>query len=172
MRRRRSFRPFHSTRRTRKWEWIYVQHDFSSSTSGGIDLLADWRTRMGITANLPDMTVSRVRGVVQLQALVPGDVGPFTHVTCATLVWPTPQAAALPQPETDMWQDWNYYESIVLSGFGPYEPPAAPEPVYAKYVDIKAQRRLKNIDDSYFFTWQTPSAHALYLQLAIGVKLP
>jgi len=52
--------------RKRKFEWIYILFDGGNTpaASGQLDVLSDWRTKMGILKNLPDMTIVRVRGII------------------------------------------------------------------------------------------------------------
>lgn len=172
-------RTFHTRRRVRKWEWIYKYYTTGTAgTEDRFDLLADWRAKMGITANLPDMTISRVRANVTV-SMGAAQAPTFANscVQVGLIVLPSTIAStSIPNPVTDPWNDWLYWNSHAINfdsavNFGTLTQPL----VETTVMDTKAMRRMKNIDDTLWLSWGAvdgTTSYELAIQFAIGVKLP
>lgn len=175
MPRRRRFTSFRRTGATkRKWEWIYVEYDSSTAVaSDHKDLLVDWKTKLGITANLPDMTVARVRGTLHIECAAQTLHASSTGIQVGMLVWPATQLANVPLPLTDPWNDWNYWAQHYIDVDGAVPANASESLVAGMPVDVKAMRKLRNIDDTLVLVWEAiGNVWRVHGTLAIGVKLP
>jgi hypothetical protein len=155
---------------------MYINDTMSVATSGNDDLLLPWRTKMGITANLPDMTVVRIRGVVNVEQSSASLLDVTSGVQCGILVLPsTIPAAQIPKPLTDPWNDWLYWKlhSPFLQTATGKSASLAAAWDWAIELDTKAMRKLQNIDDTIFFCYEGQGAqtYTVRVNLAVGVKI-
>lgn len=174
---RRRFRSFRRTQRKRKWEWIYYQNNFGATASLAKDTLADWRTKMGLTAQLPDMTISRIRGHISIEYPSTEVINQDNHVQAGFLVFPSTVAQAnVPRPFSDPWNDWMYWNACFPTLNGPLAIASTlANPVFFDIpLDIKSQRKLHNIDDTLWVIVEENNSLQVQVtvSLAIGVKLP
>lgn len=156
MRRFRSFR-HRSTRPRHKYQWIRsTENNASPSTTlNTIDLLTNWRSQLGISINLPDITIWRVR--IKISIII-GGIGAVASNdgVLATMfvdgIHETVLSQILrPYDQKDMIYDMMFATETLKYSTDNLSPVNA---CLWREHDIKARRRLRAIDDT------------LYLQLA------
>lgn len=164
--------------RRRKFEWVYSRFDFgAAATNGQVDMLSDFRTKMTIGANLPDTTVVRIRGCMTF-SIASGQVLSYTSaITAGILVLPsTIPAAQIPKPDTDPWNDWLFWQKMSPFAVSATGASAAlgNDWITDMPIDSKAMRKLKNIDDTLWFSWNSLNGDTchVHIMLAVGLKLP
>jgi len=169
-----------SSAHRRKFEWIYILFDGGNTpaAAGQIDVLSDWRTKMGILKNLPDMTVVRVRGTIAYAQPAAQALTYQTTFVPGLIVAPldTTPTTALPDPVNTPNQEWLYWEGLTpfVNNSGGASASLGTDFISTVRVDTKAQRKLKNIDDTLWFMWNgSPgTTWKVRASLAVGVKLP
>lgn len=174
---RRHFRRFRAPTKRRKWEWIYYTNNFGSTAALAKDMFIPFRTKMNLTANLPDMTVARIRGHVSFSYPSATNLSQDNTVQCGILVFPSTTAQAnIPRPFTDPWNDWMFWKGVSPFQYGPLTMAGAlANPLFFDTeVDVKAMRKFHNIDDTLWFVMEEIDATLVNVSvnLAIGVKLP
>jgi hypothetical protein len=148
------------------------------AASGQIDVLSDWRTKMGILKNLPDMTIVRTRGVITFAQPAAQALTYQTTFVPGLIVAPlsTTPTTALPDPVNTLDSEWLYWEGLTpfMNNSGGASASLASDFISSVRMDTKAQRKLKNIDDSLWFMWNgSPgTTWKVRASLAIGMKLP
>lgn len=172
---RRSGRFFRRPRSARrKLVWIHgLDTDLTTTTDGAIDILADFRTVMGITANLPGVTIARIRGAVQYvydPAVAATSLsGTFVGIVVNEI------GLASPRPLTNPNADWMYREWLPDAQPGQVIDPAAGAAMSSWLFDVKSMRKLQEVNQTLVFTWQrtsTPNLDELTVQTSTLVMLP
>ena len=154
---RRSFRP-------RRRAVIARHHTGTAGLASGaqvfLDVLADWKTALGITANLPGTTLVSVRYGINVVFSTASAAGAIDHIIFAgLLVGPDTLDAADAIPGTHIhlpWMDWGVY------GFNDPANQNRPVTAYAgsgqsnwkgrPYAEVRVRRRLKEINDTLFLS--------------------
>jgi len=150
-------RTFRRTRSRRNWQWVRsTTNDVTVVTPPNFyseDLLQSLRTEFGISAQFPDITIWRIR--IKISAKITWIAAPAAQysagMTIALFVDDpsfTLQSALLkPYSEKYMYYGTKYYSEAVMLGERGI---AANNTDYlnSDWLDIKARRRLGNVDDS------------------------
>lgn len=172
MARRRFFRRTRSARR--KLVWVHsLDTDLATTTSGFFDCLTDFRTIMGVTANLPGATIARIRATVQLiydpavaATSISGTMFGFIVGTIGT---------APPGPVASPNQDWMYRKWF--SDALPFQTidPAAGAAMSSFEIDVKSMRKLEEVQQTLMFSWVrtgVPNLDELTLSSSTLLMLP
>lgn len=148
-------RRFRSRGKRRKLVWSHHNEQFAAGTSGGVDLLNDFRTRMGLSAGPPGITIARIRGTIQFSVASPVtlDVASGAYVG---IIRENRQetSATIQKPLTVPNDDWMYREWVPFSHFNPINSTVANSFIVSHAFDIKSMRKLEEIDQSLFFAWE------------------
>lgn len=147
---RRTFRrSFHAHRPKHKYQWIRsTENPAPNPTLNSYDLLTNWRAQMGITINLPDITIWRIRLKISiiiggLTAVASND-GVLTTVFVDGIHETILSQILRPYDQKDMIYDMGYATATVMNNFS-----LTPTNIcYFKEYDIRAKRRLRAIDDT------------------------
>jgi len=149
--RRRSFR-----RTARKYQWVRVGANDTATPAAPTpyqeDLLASYKTNLGIIVNLPEITIWRIhlkisvtiRFIASITNTEAAGVNVAVFVEDPTNV--IVNSFTKPYSEQFMWWQTTYVNEAVMMGEA--APANSGNFVIVKEYDIKARRRLRNIDDS------------------------
>lgn len=172
MARRRFFRRPRSARRKLVWNHSF-DTDLATTTFGSFDLLADFRTVMGITSNLPGATIARVRAQLQYiyDPLVAATSisGTFIGFIVGTI------GVAIPFPLAQPNADWMHRQWLPDAQYGQTIDPAAGAAMSSVELDIKAMRKMEEVNQTLFFTWVRtglPNLDELTLASSVLMMLP
>ena len=151
-----------AVQRTRKMTW--VRQVFNSTVVSTppsfytFDLLGDWKTRMGITLNLPDITIWRVLLKISVKITWPAVLASEESSGFLYAVYVDDQSEALaasnPNPITDPYKDhfmrWEFVPTTEMIAQNGVQPAANAVFYMFKNVDVKSRRKLTEIEDSLF----------------------
>ena|ERR1700724_748864 len=143
---RRTFRRRSFNRRPRKMQWVRTTVSVPAPVSpAAVDLLADFKSRFGITINIPDIVIWRV--ILKISIFVTVSVSNsssgvlialFNEQTTTIL----PNAFLDPYSEKFLWwEDLMVAKEVEESG-------AITNPVLYKEIDVKTHRKLANMEES------------------------
>lgn len=173
MARRRFFRRARSARRKLVWNHSVETDTTLGQTNGAVDILADFRTVMGITANLPGCTIARVRGAVQYlyDPLVAATSlsGLFIGMVVNEI------GLASPRPLTNPNADWFYREWLPDAQPGQVIDPAAGAALASWQFDVKSMRKMQEVNQTIAFAWErtaVPNLNALTVVTSVLIMLP
>ena len=160
-------RPRTFVRRPRNWQW--ARQAFSDATAviapqfAFNDLLSDFKSRMGINLNLPDIVIWRL--IIKISMRV--SVAPATAISAADAVLlsvfvDTTNQAQLnpvlePYSEKFMLYDAVYLSEPVFNGMAIASTLPTELMLYRSY-DIRVHRKLPNIDETLFITYSPTNA--------------
>lgn len=149
---RRTFhRRFH--RPKHKFQWIRSTENNASpsATLNTIDLLTNWRSQLGITINLPDITIWRVRIKISIivggLATVASNDGVLATMFVDGIHETVLSQLLRPYDQKDMIYDMCYATETLKFSTDNLSPTNIC--IWREY-DIKARRRLRSIDDTLF----------------------
>lgn len=149
---RRFFRRSSRARNRHRWQWIRqtVNNASPNATLNSIDLLNNFKTHAGITINLPDMVIWRLRLKVSITiGITGGTVGANDGILVTSFVDSVNQVVVNQLTDAmdqhDLVYDMLYaYETIAkttnVRGTGTVV-------LYMEY-DLKSHRRFQSIDDT------------------------
>lgn len=136
-----------------RWQWIRetVNNASPNATLNLIDVLTNWRTHAGITINLPEITIWRIKLRISIIVSAAGVVAANDGVLVTTFVDGMSQVA-LNQltngyDEPDLIYSFFYVTQYAMASGNTGA--AGTIPLYAEY-DIKSHRKLRAIDDTLF----------------------
>ena len=139
----------------------------AAGSVGRTNLLGNFEQLYG--AELIGATVVRIRGVIYTSSANTGQLMAF-----AAMVEPDPVGAldVAEGPSQRPYAPWMLYEPFVTSGAA-----AGPQvDVSARVIDVKAARRVDELDQQLSLYYDTPSGNSaavsFHFTLSIGVKLP
>jgi len=139
-------------RRRPNYDWIrQVYQPTLNATLMNVDLFGGFRTAAGITINLPEITIWRIRLSISIRvtiaaALAANDAVHVTAFTSGQARTPLNQVSS-PLDQQDMWWDTIYLTEGLMTGSGTPDPGSFY--IYKQY-DIKARRRFKSAQDTVF----------------------
>lgn len=173
MPRRRSSR-IRVSRPRRKFVWAHLLNDFGAAApTGSIDILTDFRTIMGITANLPGCTVVRIRGSVQMEFAAAGSFDHTSGFAHGIYVDTVTSVAALPLGLPN--EDWMFWEwSPVSRGYDAIGPTNT-DRILSVPIDARAMRKVEEVQQTLFYVWEVTGpvdTAEVNTILSIGIKLP
>lgn len=141
-------------RRKRKWIWIRESVNDPAPASGTLsttDLLSTFRTHGGITINLPELTIWRIKLrisiTISLAATVNENDGVLATVFVDSLNQTMLNQLTNPFDEKDMIYSMMYATKTLSQSTGNSTGAQTNVCLYEEY-DIKARRRLRAIDDT------------------------
>lgn len=146
------------TRSRRRLIWArqsVTEGPFEGSTRF-VDLLSLFRGTMGITANLPGVTVKRIRGTLQAAFVIDPEpintTGLLLGVTKGNLA--TPGVAEGPQDLAN--DDWALFDfmSFASGSVGRTGPAFASSHLVSTTIDVKSQRRLDEPSETLWLALQ------------------
>lgn len=172
MARKRFFRRSRSARR--KLIWVHgLDTDLATTTTGAIDVLSDFRTVMGITANFPGATIARIRGAVQYIYDPAVAATSLSGLLVGFVV--NEIGLASPQPLANPNADWMYREWLPDAQPGQVIDPAAGAAMASWQFDVKSMRKLEEVNQTLVFTWirtSTPNLDELTVSTSVLLMLP
>ena len=145
----------------------------SPAATAGFDLLGDFRTMMGINANLPGTTVVRVRGALQFNlTAAPGATsGVLLGARVSSIEGLGP---ASPLPSSSPSEDWMMFDWAPLS-MGWAGGSIVGTDTFSYALDIKSKRRLDEAQET-IGLWAEATRDAdtfsLYGWVSVLVALP
>jgi len=159
--------------RRRKFEWARTNYASAGAVaSDSIDLLAGFRARIGgITQNLPDWTLVRLRGTMNFNAVQVEDVQ-TTLVVIGAIKWSTSNVG-LPLPVALPHEDWIMYSTV--GNPGATTATGAATVAFSLTFDVKSMRKLNQIDDTIWLCWAGVNGAKTYTAAGVisaGFKLP
>ena len=116
------------------------------------DLLLTWKTEYGFSVNLPDIVIWRVRFRISISIKFPASIvnpeayGAVVGLYTDTLGLTQLSVSAHPYFEKFMWYQTVYYSEAVMAGEA--QPVANATGMIVKEFDVKARRRLGNVEDT------------------------
>lgn len=157
-------------RRRNPWIWVRgVNNNAAAISPPNIqtyDVLSTFRTTAGITLNIPEFTIWRIKIRISVQfGLSPDSMTASSGVLNTLLVEQIP-TTAVPQTVPDpivspynarwLMYDMFYVSEAIMNGL--LLPTAAPAGTnvlsYSRFYDIKARRRLGNLNDTLWVVLQ------------------
>lgn len=141
------------------------------SAMEGFDLLADFRTLMGIDANLPGLTVKRIRGALQFN--LTADPGATSGVLLGVHKGNVSGVAGL--PSTDPSDDWMMFDWAPLTMGWAGGSADIPGGSFSYAMDVKSQRRLDEPQETIWLqveTTRTADTMSMYGWVSVLVALP
>jgi len=159
----------------RKWVWAHHNEQFAAGTNAGVDLLNDYRTRRGILAGDPGLTVSRVVGNLQFSIAPTVTLDVASGVVIGILKESRLETSAtIQKPLTEPNHDWMWREWVPMSHYHPINSTVANTFLVSHAIDVQVARKLEEIDESLWFAWEATGglSMAVFADLRIGLKLP
>ena len=163
--------PVFTKRKRRAFEWARTNYQLgAAAASGSVDTMLLWKNQMGITQNLPDWTIIRLRGMInftaaQVSALSTG------MIVVAAIVEDT-NVAGLPLPVSNPHEDWLMYQvGNPQNGFAGGTT-AVTLPIA---FDSKSMRKLHQINRTVWLVWESVNGALTYTAsglISAGFKLP
>jgi hypothetical protein len=143
------------------------------SAIAAFDLLADWRQQMGLTANLPGLTVVRIRGALQFNLTAgPGATSGVLLGARKTAIQGLGPAS--PLPSTSPLEDWMLFDWAPLTmGWAGGSISGTDSFSYA--LDIKSKRRLDEPQETiglWAETTRDADTMSLYGWISVLIALP
>jgi hypothetical protein len=141
---------FRSRRKRNKYIWVRDTADSTSPVSPfALDMLASFRTKFGITLNLPDIVVWRIH----LKIAITVTISSYTAAAGALVsVFNEDQQILVPNSLLDTyserflaWERLYLAEEAIASG-------VATNPTLYKEFDIRSHRRFQNVEETLW--WQ------------------
>jgi len=139
------------------WQWVR----FSSNDAATVvlpagnyleDLLQSFKTAMGLTVNLPDITIWRILLKISITIKFPAAIANPEAYGALMVVFVDDKLFTFTVANTDpyferflMYKAIYYSEAVMM---GEAQPVASATGVITKDFDIKAHRRLENIEDT------------------------
>lgn len=171
---RRTHRAFRRVGSRRKFIWARSTEATVSGTGTSVDLLADFRTNLGITAGPIGITVVRVRGAFQVAYDTAATFTASTGVMVGLVVASRNLAAAnVPKAGTGPNEDWMWHQWYPI-GLGLDKGATDDDTIMGYMLDIKAMRKIQEADQTLWFSIDSPDAVAFtsHHRLSVGIKLP
>lgn len=151
-------RGFIRRRVRRNWQWVrFTSNDVTTVVAGTSqyveDLLSSYRLELGIGVNLPDITIWRIRLRISIHITFPAVItNPEAYgCTMALLVdnlgFTFPLISSHAYQEQFLWYETVYFSDMISQG-SQGSPPANGTGYLFKSFDVKARRRVRNLDDS------------------------
>lgn len=152
---RRYRRSFHRTRRS--YDWLrQVYQPTVNATLMNVDMLSGFRTAAGITINLPEITIWRIRLKISLKVTIAAVMAANDAVHLTLFVDGQSQTpisqSSNPLDQQDMWWDTIYLTEAVMTGSSTTG--AGTFVLYKEY-DIKSHRKFKAAQDTIFLQLAT-----------------
>lgn len=168
--RRRSILP----RRRPKWRWIRQTFNNAapSGTLNSIDLLSNFKTHAGISINLPDITIWRLRIRISIDVSITGGTTTSNDGVLVTAFVDSSNQVVVsqlldPMDQHDMVYDMLYtFETIARTDNNLTTNFVA---LFREY-DLKSRRVLQNIDDTLFIQLAA-SGNAVIANYSISMAL-
>lgn len=138
-------------RRSHRWEWDRgIQTIAPAHPATNFDLLSSFKTHAGITINLPDIVIWRIRLRISISVTIAAAMAAADGVLITGMVDSLNQAllnqATNPYSEKHMLYSAEYLSHVPSEGGGNGAGTYFIERVY----DIKAHRKMGSLDDTMF----------------------
>lgn len=142
----------------RRRHWIWIRDTVNNAAPGAspvlLDMLSVFKTHAGITINLPEFRIWRIRLKVSISVTITGGTTTSNDGVLLTVFVDGMNQTPLnqltnSQDEAHMVYDFLYTYATISQGFLTDSFAAGAVPLYKEY-DIKAHRRLRSIDDTLF----------------------
>lgn len=146
----------------RKFEWSRSNYNQTvAMATDHLDLLGAFRARLGgVTQNLPDWTLVRLRGQMTFEAQQTA-----TQLTGSIVVgairWRS-DAVGLPTPVALPFEDWLMWTPIWTNNVAGSFPNGQALLEIPFWFDNKTMRRLYQVDDTIFLVWESSSGAVTY----------
>lgn len=157
-------------RQRRRKIWAAAQETFASSTDGAVDLLTDYRTDRGVLQADPGMTIMRVVGRIQVQKAT-GTLTSQDGVLYGLVVDSSTRAVAnVSRPGTSEHDDWMMWQWLPVA-YGENVSPTDTDLITSYDVDVKARRRLEEVNDTLWFSWAITGLNNAAVSITVRVLL-
>lgn len=156
-----------SPRRKFIWARTSVTGSMGANSIGRSNLLSNFESLYG--AELIGCTIVRIRGIITTSSSAIDQL-----FVAAAMVEPDPVGTldVAEGPTQRPYASWMLYEPFVTSGLAN----GAQNETGARMIDVKANRKLDELDEQLSFYIQTPSGNSTtvgyHYSLSVGVKLP
>lgn len=140
-------------RRKHHWQWIRNTSNNASpnSTLDNVDLLSNFRTQLGISVNLPEITIWRIHLKISIVITVNNPLISADGVLLTVFVDGQNQTllnqSTNPYDQRDLMYDYLYASQTVQQSSGNL---GTQNYVLYKEYDIKSHRKLVSLDDTLF----------------------
>lgn len=151
---RRRFRTFR--RRRHNWQWARFTSNDTTVVPGGQtyteDLLATFKNEFGFSVNFPDIVIWRIKLKISVHVTFPATIanpeayGALVGVFVDDPGFTLKVVSTAPYMEKFMWYENMYYSEMVAGGAA--VPVANGSGFIVRQFDIKAHRRMGNVEDS------------------------
>lgn len=168
-------RSFRGRRQRRKLIWSHHNEQFAAGTNAGVDLLNDFRTRMGITAGPPGLTIARIVGNIQFSVASPVTLDVASGCVIGFLKESRLETSAtIQKPLTEPNHDWMWREWVPFSHYNPINSTVANSFIVSHPIDIQVKRKMQEIDESLWFTWEATGglSIAVFVDVRVLEMLP
>ena len=162
---------FHGARKKRSFEWARTNYSkLAAVATDAVDCLALFRNQYGITANTPDWTLVRLRGMINFTAAQVSALP--TGLIVVAAIAEDNNVLGLPSPITNPHEDWLMYQvGNPQNGFAGGTT-AVTLPIA---FDSKAMRKLHQINRTIWLVWESINGANTYTaegMISAGFKLP
>lgn len=175
MRRHRRFFPTRArSGKTRKFEWSRTNYSLGAAASvDHFDLLSGFRTRLGgITQNLPDWTLVRLKGAMTFEAAQAATMN-TGMIAVGAIRWRS-DGVGLPTPVSLPFEDWLMWTPVWTNNVAGSFPNGQALLEIPFWFDNKSMRKLFQVDDTIFLVWESNNGAVTYKAtglISAGFKL-
>jgi hypothetical protein len=142
-------------RKKPRYHWVRsFENNASPSAFNTIDLLGVWKTSMGITFNMPDITIWRIIIKIAVRFSVVTAATTNTGAFIALLVDDTTQVelTSLTHPYDEQYLMWDF-GFVAQQSLASSDSSAIPaNPLAYKEYDIRSHRKLRSVNDTLILT--------------------
>ena len=163
--------PVFTHRKKRSFEWARTNYSkLAAVATDQVDLLLGFRNQYGITANSPDWTLQRIRGLINFSAAQASALA--TGLIVVAAIVEDVNVAGLPTPVANPHEDWCMYQvGNPQNGFAG----ATANIILPVQFDSKAMRKLHQINRTVWLVWESLNGAFTYTaegMVSAGFKLP
>jgi len=166
---------FVSTRpRRRRFTWARSTDDSGAlAPTGAVDLLADYRTTLGLLANLPGTTVTRVWANIQVEYEPTTVFNYLSGIIHGVYVDTLGSTAAIPAafPGED-WLWWEYWP--VSRGYDAIGGTNT-DRIFSTQINTRSSRKLEEVQQTLFYVWSVlgpVDTAQVFTSFSVGLKQP
>lgn len=160
--------------RRRRFTWARTTESSGAlAPTAALDLLADYRTAIGLTANLPGTTVVRIRADIQVQYEPTTEFDFTSGIIHGIYVDTLGSTAAIPAAFPG--EDWLWWEFWPVSRGFDAVGATNTDRIFSTQIDTKSSRKLEEIQQTLFYVWSVlgpVDTAQVFSAFSIGLKQP
>jgi hypothetical protein len=160
------------TARKRQFEWTHTFYQTGAAAAlGSVDLFANFKAAYGTNAIMPGCTVVRVRG--QIAFSIPAATAPTVKTGAIVgLLVSDKNAAPVESPFVNQYMDYSLYQPVIPAAQDAFLPTSSGI-IFGATIDAKAMRKISEMDETLWLTWNTLDGVLLQAAAALscGLKL-